>query len=88
MGLPAISHEVAFATSLAVVRVFAPLLRDEEQVDAVREVYELVKSSLLTFAERTSHEHKRLFGPQPGRPNLTLFTEEASTDGPAGGSSD
>ncbi len=62
MGLPVISHDVAFSTTLAVVRVFSPCLRDEEQRDAFDEVYPLIQQALLTFHERVERERERLFG--------------------------
>lgn len=81
MGATAISHDVAYRTSLRVVQVFAPLLRDEEQVDAVREVYPLVKAALAAFAERTERERRRL-GRPGDRPVAT--GDAAATSDPAG----
>lgn len=65
MGVQAISNEVAFTTSQKVVRVFAPLLREEEQVEAMNEVFPLVTEALREFAERLKRERTRL-----GRPSL------------------
>jgi hypothetical protein len=67
MGVPAVSHEIAFATSQKVVQVFAPLLREEEQADAIREVYPLLKDALLLFADRMDRERRRLHGPDAKR---------------------
>lgn len=65
MGVQAISNDVAFTTSQKVVRVFAPLLREEEQVEAMNEVYPLVAEALREFADRLKRERTRL-----GKPNL------------------
>lgn len=63
MGVQAISNDVAFQTSQKVVRVFAPLLREEEQVEAMNEVYPLIAEALRDFAERLKRERERLRGP-------------------------
>ncbi|MFO0796055.1 MAG: hypothetical protein U0804_01195 [Gemmataceae bacterium] len=63
MGVQAISNDVAFATSQKVVRVFAPLLREEEQVEAMNEVYPLVAEALREFADRLKSERTRLGKP-------------------------
>ena len=65
MGVQAISNEVAYTTSQKVVRVFAPLLREEEQVEAMNEVLPLVTEALREFAERLKRERTRL-----GKPHL------------------
>jgi hypothetical protein len=49
-------HDVAFATAMHILDVFAPLLRDEEKRDAFNEIFERVKAGLEAY----DHEVKSL----------------------------
>jgi hypothetical protein len=53
-------HDHAWATAAAVVRLFAGCLREEEQVEAFHEVYELLKSELAAMLTRRDREMARL----------------------------
>jgi hypothetical protein len=53
-------HDVAWEMAKEIVRIFAPCLREEEQLEAFREVYELVKEGLKQFQEKESRRQHRL----------------------------
>jgi hypothetical protein len=42
-------HDVAFATSLHILGIFAGCLREEEQRDAFAEIFERVKAGIEAF---------------------------------------
>ena len=51
-----ISHDVAWVTSLHILEVFSPLLREEERRDAFNEVFSRVKAGIEAY----SHEVKSM----------------------------
>jgi hypothetical protein len=53
-------HDVAFATSLHILNVFSPLLREEERRVAFTEILECVKAGLDTYEERAERLTRRL----------------------------
>ncbi len=57
-------HDMAWATAVSVVEVFN--LRDDERVEALREVYERVRTGLLRFVEYSERERHRLYDLPPG----------------------
>ena len=57
-----LAHDACHRASVAVVGVFAPLLRGEECKDAYEEVYPLLRRMLREFEEAMEREEKRLRG--------------------------
>jgi hypothetical protein len=55
-----LKHDHAWQIAAAVVEVFASLLRDEEKVDAFREVYQCVRQGLEKYEERADRLRRRL----------------------------
>ena len=53
-------HDVTWATSQHILRIFAPLLREEEQTDAFAEVYAQVKAGIESFEVMKLREQTRL----------------------------
>ena len=53
-------HDVSWATSLHILQVFAPLLREEEQRDAFSEVYARVKAGIESYEAMKQREETRL----------------------------
>lgn len=62
------ARDAAWQLSTAVCRVFAPLLRDEEPVDAHREVFDVLLPGLEDLLARYDRERARLMGPPPVNP--------------------
>lgn len=62
MNAKRFAHEAAWELSKSVVRVFAPLLRDEELIDAHREVYGELLPGLEALLERFERDRQRLNG--------------------------
>jgi len=60
MTSTALRHDHAWAIAAAVVEVFAPLIRDEEIMDAFREVYDRVRQGLEKYEERAERMRRRL----------------------------
>ena len=63
MANESLTHDVAWATAIEIVEVFASLLRDDEKRDAVIEVYAQVKAGLERYQIRQDRMRRRL---QPG----------------------
>lgn len=61
-------NDAARDLAKAVVRIFASLLRDEEMIDAFREVYDLTKVHLEHFVLTHRHELRRLAALPTGEP--------------------
>lgn len=57
-------HDVAFATSLHILDVFACCLREEERRDAFAEIYARVKAGIEAFE---IHSNRMLSRLHPGR---------------------
>ncbi len=57
-------HDVAFATSLHILEVFAGCIREEERRDAFSEIYERVKAGIECFDLQCNRMMQRL---HPGR---------------------
>jgi hypothetical protein len=53
-------HDTAHRAAVEVLNVFAPLLREEEQLDAYREVMPIVSEALVRFQEALAREQARL----------------------------
>jgi hypothetical protein len=53
-------HDSAHWATLEVLHVFAPLLREEEQLDAYREVMPILSAALVRFQEAVAREQARL----------------------------
>jgi hypothetical protein len=53
-------HDVAWATAIRIVEVFASLLREEEKRDAFTEVYARVKAGLEHYQIRDNRRRQRL----------------------------
>jgi hypothetical protein len=56
-------HDCAHRIAVKVLRIFAPLLREEEQQDAYRELMPVLMDGLADFETRRDREAKRLAGP-------------------------
>jgi hypothetical protein len=56
-----IIHDVAHGATVEVLRVFAPLLREEEQLDAYREVMPILTGALVRFEASLTRERTRLW---------------------------
>lgn len=62
MTPPRLIHDTARDLAAATVGVFSSLLREEEQVEAFRELYGLIKCHLEHFVLTQAREQKRLYG--------------------------
>ena len=60
MSSDSLIHDVAWATALHIVEIFAPCLRDEEKHDAFSEVYAAVKAGLACFRLKENRRQNRL----------------------------
>jgi hypothetical protein len=57
---PSLIHDTAWATAVAVLEVFSPLLREEERKDAFLEVYHRVKAGLEAYCTHDDRMNDRL----------------------------
>jgi hypothetical protein len=64
MNSDSLRHDVAWATAISIVHVFAGLLREEEQRDAVEEVYARVKAGIERFEMKQRRLDQRM---RPGK---------------------
>ena len=55
-----IKHDVAWATTLQILEVFLPLLREEERRDAFGEIYSRVKEALHAYDQENKSLLHRL----------------------------
>jgi hypothetical protein len=55
-----IVHDAAHRAALKILNIFAPLLREEEQLDAYREVMPIVSDALKRFEESLARQRARL----------------------------
>ena len=55
-----IKHDVAFATALQILDVFAPFLSDEERLAHFGQIYERVKKGLESYDKETKSLLHRL----------------------------
>jgi hypothetical protein len=60
MTSESLKHDVAWATSMHIVQLFAGCLREEELRDAFAEVYAQVKTGLENFQIRDDRMQRRL----------------------------
>jgi hypothetical protein len=60
VGNDRLIHDAAFALSRGILSVFAPCLREEEQREAFREVYERVKAGIERFEIESDRMAQRL----------------------------
>lgn len=65
MNARRVVREAAWDMSKSVVRIFAPLLRDEELVDAHREVFDELAPALEALVDRIDRDRRRLRGEAP-----------------------
>lgn len=60
MTSDSLRHDIAWATSIRIVRVFAGVRREEEQRDAFAEVYARVKAGLDLFEMQRGRMDQRM----------------------------
>jgi hypothetical protein len=60
MASDSLTHDVAWATAMRIVEVFASCLREEEKKDAFIEVYTRVKAGLEHYRIRENRRRLRL----------------------------
>jgi hypothetical protein len=60
MSMDRIRHDVAFAASLHILELFAPLLREEEKQDAFDEAFAIIKAALESYELQTTRMQQRL----------------------------
>jgi hypothetical protein len=60
-----LAHDAAHQATLKVLRVFGPLLREEEQQDAYEEIMPIVTETLTRFSESLAREQARLSPAKP-----------------------
>jgi hypothetical protein len=60
MTSESLRHDAAWATSIQIVEIFAPLLRDEEKRDAFEEVFARVKDGLDAFEIKQQRLQQRM----------------------------
>jgi hypothetical protein len=60
---PRLIHDTAYALALHLLRVFEPLLREEEKRDAFTECYEAAKAGIEAFCIQADREAVRLCRP-------------------------
>ena len=55
-----LQHDAAVAMTKAIVEIFQPLLRPEEEGDAIEEVYAAVRAGLTAYEAARAHIQHRL----------------------------
>jgi len=55
-----LKHDVAWAGAISILEVFVNLIREEEQPDAFREIYDRVKASLEAFEIQSNRLERRM----------------------------
>jgi hypothetical protein len=82
MNLRRHARDTAWEMSRAVCHVFAPLLRDEELVEAHREVFAIIEPGLYALLVRYERARVRAaLGAQPKPDRPPAATQEPASDG-------